>query len=95
MSARNRRTAIRSGEESVLCSTALLRRGFISADVQPDGGSWQQVSGLTMIQSSTKAASETNSHMSVARRRVATAFMARLAVAMRVAALEIRMVVIA
>ncbi len=28
----NRRTAIRSGEESVLCSTALLRRGFISAD---------------------------------------------------------------
>ncbi|MBK7014993.1 MAG: hypothetical protein IPH39_05295 [Sulfuritalea sp.] len=29
---RHRRTAIRSGEESVLCSTALLRRGFISAD---------------------------------------------------------------
>jgi hypothetical protein len=27
-----RRIAIRSGEESVLCSTALLRRGFISAD---------------------------------------------------------------
>ncbi len=81
--------------QSVLCLTALLRRGFISADVQPDGGSWQQVSGLTMIQSSTKAASETNSHMSVARRCVATAFVARFAVAMRVAALEIRMVVIA
>jgi hypothetical protein len=29
---RNHRVAIRSGEESVLCSTALLRRGFISAD---------------------------------------------------------------
>jgi hypothetical protein len=28
----NRRIAIRSGEESVVCSTALLRRGFISAD---------------------------------------------------------------
>jgi epoxyqueuosine reductase len=28
----NYRPAIRSGEESVLCSTALLRRGFISAD---------------------------------------------------------------
>jgi hypothetical protein len=28
----NRRAAIRSGEESVFCSTALLRRGFISAD---------------------------------------------------------------
>jgi hypothetical protein len=28
----NRRPAIRSGEESVLCSTALLRRSFISAD---------------------------------------------------------------
>jgi hypothetical protein len=27
-----RRTTIRSGEESVFCSTALLRRGFISAD---------------------------------------------------------------
>jgi hypothetical protein len=27
-----RRTAIRSGEESVFCSTALLRRGIISAD---------------------------------------------------------------
>jgi hypothetical protein len=27
-----RRLAIRSGEESVFCSTALLRRGFISAD---------------------------------------------------------------
>ena len=27
-----RRISIRSGEESVLCSTALLRRGFISAD---------------------------------------------------------------
>jgi hypothetical protein len=26
------RVAIRSGEESVLCSTALLRRGFTSAD---------------------------------------------------------------
>jgi hypothetical protein len=28
----HRRPAIRSGEESVFCSTALLRRGFISAD---------------------------------------------------------------
>jgi len=28
----DRRFAIRSGEESVLCSTVLLRRGFISAD---------------------------------------------------------------
>ncbi len=28
----DRRTAICSGEESVLCSTALLRRGFISVD---------------------------------------------------------------
>jgi hypothetical protein len=28
----NRRPAIRSGEESVLCSTAPLRSGFISAD---------------------------------------------------------------
>jgi hypothetical protein len=27
-----RRIAIRSGEESVFCSTALLRSGFISAD---------------------------------------------------------------
>jgi hypothetical protein len=27
-----RRIAIRSGEESVFCSTTLLRRGFISAD---------------------------------------------------------------
>jgi len=31
-----RRSTIRSGEESVLCSTALLRRGFISADFRPD-----------------------------------------------------------
>jgi hypothetical protein len=28
----DRRAVIRSGEESVLCSTALLRRGLISAD---------------------------------------------------------------
>jgi hypothetical protein len=30
--AAGRRLAIRSGEESVFCSTTLLRRGFISAD---------------------------------------------------------------
>ena len=32
LSGLSRRIAIRSGEESVVCSTALLRRGFISAD---------------------------------------------------------------
>jgi hypothetical protein len=34
----NRRPAIRSGEESVLCSTALLRSCFISADFPKKSG---------------------------------------------------------
>lgn len=32
--AKHRRPSIRSGEESVLCSTALLRRGFTSSDFE-------------------------------------------------------------